>query len=236
MAADRITLLLVPGTLYDEALWAHQVAHLGDLAEIRVADVASDDHVDAMASRALAEAPPGPVAVAGLSLGGFVALACWRAAPERVRKLALLGTSARPDDPGQAAMRAENLALARAGELGEVARRMLPHFIHRNRLEEEPLRSDVTAMALRVGVDAYLGQQAANASRPDCRAELSAIACPTLVVCGRQDTLLPLEHSAEIAAAIAGAALVPVERCGHLSPMEQPQAVTALLRYWLLRR
>ncbi len=84
------------------------------------------------------------------------------------------------------------------------------------------------------GAQVYLRQQKANAARPDRRAGLGAISCPTLVVCGRQDILLPLDHSEEIAAAIPGATLVVIEDSGHIPTMERPQAATALMRYWLL--
>lgn len=232
--ADR-TLLLIPGTLCDAELWRHQIDRLADVAEVHVGRHSLDDSVDAIAHRLLDEMPPGPFAMAGLSMGGYLALSVMRLAPERVTKLCLLDTTARADTPEQARRRADLVELAQQGDFQGSTRRMLPVFIHPDRLHEEPLRSDVMAMNKRVGLAAYLRQQKANASRIDARPHLGEIRCPTLVVCGRQDILLPPEHSEELAAAIPGATLVYIEDCAHLPTMERPQAATALMRYWLLR-
>ncbi|MBT5414975.1 MAG: alpha/beta fold hydrolase [Rhodospirillaceae bacterium] len=228
-------LLLIPGTLCDAELWRHQIDHLGDVAEVHVGRHSLDDHPDAIAQRLLDEMPPGPFAMAGLSMGGYLALAVMRIAPERVTRLCLLDTSARADTPEQAKRRADLVDLAQKGDFQGSTRRMLPVFIHPDRLEEEPLRSDVMAMNKRVGLEAYLRQQKANAARIDSRPHLGEIRCPTLAICGRQDILLPPEHSEELAAAIPGADLVYIEDCAHLPTMERPQATTALMHYWLVR-
>lgn len=230
---DR-NLLLIPGTLCDAELWRHQIDHLGDVANVHIGRHSLDTTVDAIAQRLLDEMPPGPFAMAGLSMGGYLALAVMRLAPERVTRLCLLDTSARADTPDQAQRRADLVALAQKGDFQGSTRRMLPVFIHPDRLDEEPLRSDVMAMNKRVGLEAYLRQQSANASRIDARPHLADIRCPTLVICGRQDILLPPEQSEELAARIPGATLVYIEDCAHLPSMERPQATTALLRYWLL--
>ncbi len=229
----KTQLLLIPGTTCDEAQWRHQIDHLVDVAEITIADNTRDEHVDAMARRAI-DAMPGRFAVAGLSLGGFIALAVMARAGERVTRLCLLDTSARPDAPEQAARRRRLIDMVEAGGYDEMAAFMQPLFVHADRAEEEPLRSEILAMIGRTGADAYLRQQKANATRPDRRPGLGAISCPTLVVCGRQDALLPLEHSEEIAAAIPNSRLVVIEDSGHIPTMERPQAATALMRYWLL--
>jgi pimeloyl-ACP methyl ester carboxylesterase len=227
-------LLLIPGTLYDAELWRHQIDHLGDVANLHVGRHSMDDTVDVIAHRLLDEMPPGHFGMAGLSMGGYLALAVMRLAPDRVNRLCLLDTSARADTPDQAQRRADLVALAQKGDFQGRTQRMLPVFIHPDRLNEEPLRSDVMAMNKRFGLEAYLRQQSANASRIDARPHLGEIRCPTLVICGRQDILLPPEHSEELTAGIPGATLVYIEDCAHLPTMERPQATTALLRYWLL--
>ena len=114
-----------------------------------------------------------------------------------------------------------------------MTQRVLKLYLHPYRLADAALAGAVMAMAERVGREAFLRQQTAIQTRPDSRPGLAAIDCPTLVVCGRQDMLTPLEWSEEIDAGIPGARLVAVEDCGHLSTMERPEAATALLRYWL---
>ena len=119
------------------------------------------------------------------------------------------------------------------GNFKGVTPRLLPLFIHPDRLEEALLVGAVREMCARVGKDAFLGQQKAIMGRADSGPGLADIDVPTLVICGRDDELTPLALSEEIAEGIPGARLVPVEACAHLSTLEQPEAVTALLRYWI---
>ncbi len=150
-------------------------------------------------------------------------------------RLALLDTSAAPDAAARRRDRQDLIRLARAGRFKGVTPRLLPMFVHQDRLEDTALTETVMAMAARVGRDAFLAQQRAIMARADSRPLLAGIRAPTLVLCGRQDVLTPLERHAEIAEAIPGARLSIVEECGHLSTMERPQAVTAMLRDWLQR-
>jgi pimeloyl-ACP methyl ester carboxylesterase len=226
------TLIACPGLLCDAALWSHQSRHLADVADVRVPDLSLDDSIEAMAARVLADAPPA-FALAGLSMGGYVAMAVMRAAPGRVTRLALLDTSAWPDTPEQSARRRGLMQLAELGQFKGVTPKLLPQMVHPDRVAEQPLASEVMAMAERVGQAAFLRQQRAIMGREDARPGLAAVAVPTLVICGRQDALTPLARSQEIAAAIPDAKLAIIEECGHLSTMERPHAVTALMRIWL---
>lgn len=227
------TLVLVPGLLCNGALWAHQITHLNDVANVVIADTLQDDNVDAMAGRLLATVE-GEFAIAGLSMGGYVAQAVMRQAPERVSRLALLDTSARADSQEQYRRRKGLIQLARMGKFKGVTPRLLPMLIHPDRMEEGDLTGAVMEMAAEVGQDAFIQQQTAIIDRPDNRPNLGRVDVPTLVICGRQDEITPLELSEEIAASVSGARLSIIEDCGHLSSMERPQAVTALLRDWLL--
>ena len=232
MTAASTPLVLLPGLLCDAALWRHQTATLGDAAAFTMGDFTHDDSIEAMARSVLIEAPE-TFALAGLSMGGYVALEIMRQAPERVTRLALLDTSARPDTPEQTERRGGLIELARMGQFKGVTPRLLPMLIHPDRLGDAELTGTVMAMAERTGKDAFLRQQSAILKRIDSRPHLAAIRCPALVLCGRQDTLTPLEAHQEMADAIPRASLVVVEDCGHLAPLEQPHAVSAALRYWL---
>ena len=232
--ATKIPLMLLPGLLCDDALWDHQAAHLGDIADIGIVDFSSQDSMAAMAESVL-EAAPERFALAGLSMGGYVAFEVMRRAPERVERLALLDTSARADAPEQTQRRRDLLALSERGRFKGVTPQLLPFLIHADRLEDAALTRAVMDMAERIGPNGFLRQQTAIMGRPDSRPGLDAIACPTLVLVGRQDALTPVERHEEIASSIACSRLVVIEDCGHLSTMERPQAVTALLRDWLLR-
>ena len=224
-AFRRQPLILLPGALCDAALWRHQIAGLADVADVRVGDLTRDASIGAMAERVLAGAPA-RFALAGLSLGGYVALEIVRRAPERVSRLALLDSSARPETAAEAPAERDSGA-------GGVSA-LMTLLVHPMRLGDRRLATIVGAMAERVGRMAFRLQQQASLTRPDSRPGLAAIACPTLLLCGRQDPLAAPGLHEEMAAAIPGARLVVVEDCGHLAPLEQPEAVTAALREWLI--
>ncbi|HWX48774.1 MAG TPA: alpha/beta fold hydrolase [Roseomonas sp.] len=227
----RHDLLLLPGLLCDARLWRDPLAMLEDRVQAQVADLTQDDSVVAMARRALAGAPP-RFALAGLSMGGYVALEIMRQAPERVTRLALFDTSARPDTPEAARRRRALMTLTRSGQFRGVTPRLLPSLLHPEAVDG-PLGDEVRAMAERVGRDAFLRQQHAILHRPDSRPMLPGIGQPTLVAVGEQDVLTPPELAEEIADAIPGARLARIPRSGHLPTMEQPQMAAALMRDWL---
>ncbi|KAA2214444.1 alpha/beta fold hydrolase [Teichococcus oryzae] len=230
---DPVPLLLLPGLLCDARLWRDPLALLGDAVAATVADLAQDDTLNAMARRALAAAPP-RFALAGLSMGGYVALEIMRQAPERVTHLALFDTSARPDSPEAARRRRGLMALSRSGQFKGVTPRLLPSLLHPDAVEG-PLGHEVRDMADRIGKEAFLRQQLAILHRPDSRPMLPGIRVPTLVAVGEADILTPPELSEEMAAAIPGARLALIPQSGHLPTMERPEASTALLRDWLAR-
>lgn len=230
--ADKTALIFLPGLLCDRALWAPQIAALSDIADISLGDLTQADSIAGMAAAVLRSAPP-RFALAGLSMGGHVAFEIMRQAPERVLRLALLDTTARPDTPAQSESRRMLMQMSEQGEFRGVTPRLLPRWIHPARLEDKELVATVTAMAQRVGREAFIRQQTAIMGRPDSRPGLSRITCPTLVLCGREDQVTPVELHREIAADIANARLVVVPECGHLATLEQPEKVNAHLRTWL---
>jgi pimeloyl-ACP methyl ester carboxylesterase len=226
----RQILALLPGALCDAALWRHQIAGLADIADVRVGDLTRDDSIGAMAARALASLPP-RFALAGLSLGGYVALEIMRRAPDRVTRLALLDTSARPEPSADVESGIPASMAERARAAG--ATPMTTLLVHPMRLGDRRLATILAAMADRVGRKAFLRQQQAILRRPDSWPDLAAIRCPTLLLCGRQDRLAPPALQQEMADAIPGARNVVIEDCGHLSPLERPEMVTKALRDWL---
>ena len=224
-------LLLLPGLICDERLWRDVIGGLG--ARSMVADLTQDDSVAGMARRALASAPA-RFALAGLSMGGYVAFEIMRQAPERVTHLALLDTSARPDDEARKQTRRSGMAAVQEGKFGLVSRAMLPGLLAPANLDSA-LAEEVQAMSERVGAQAYLRQQAAIMGRVDSRPTLAQIAVPTLVGVGEMDKLTPPDLAEEMAAGIKGAERVRFPDSGHLSTMENPAAVVTAMRRWLGR-
>jgi pimeloyl-ACP methyl ester carboxylesterase len=228
----RQPLVLLPGLLCDGALWAAQVAALADVAAPTVGDLTRAEDLGTMARQILDQAPP-RFALAGLSMGGYVAFEIMRQAPERVTRLALLDTSARPDTPERAQQRRDFIRLARTGDFKGLTPRLLPQWVHPDRMKDPRFVDAVTSMTQRVGRDAFIRQQTAILGRPDSRPGLARIRVPTLVLCGRQDMATPVEVAREIASDIEEARLVIVEECGHLATMEKPPEVNAAMRAWL---
>ncbi len=226
------TLVLLPGLLCDADLWQAQIERFGARCDIIVADLTRDDSLRGMAGRVLASAPP-RFALAGLSMGGYVAQEILREAPQRVSRVALIDTSARPDTQEQVTRREALIKLAQTGKFKGVTPRLLPLLIHPSRLDDRVLTGVVMTMAERIGQAAFLRQQRAILGRPDGRPDLARVACPALVACGRDDALTPLALSAEIARLIPGARLIEIEECGHLATLEQPDVVNAAFEEWL---
>jgi pimeloyl-ACP methyl ester carboxylesterase len=227
-----LPLVLVPGLLCSARLYAAQIAALWPFGAITVADHRRDTTMSGIATSILSDAPR-RFALAGLSMGGYVAFDMLRLAPERIIKLALLDTSARPDTAEQSAGREKFIDMAQAGKLDDVVDTLTPRFLHRNRNNDEALKRIVREMATDTGVEAFVRQQRAIMSRMDSRPLLGSIRCSTLVLVGDGDELTPPELAKEICSGIPGARLVVVPNCGHLSTIERPDAVNSALAEWL---
>ncbi len=231
-APDSLPTVLVPGLNCSARLYAEQIPALWRFGPVTVADHTRDDTMSAIASRVLATAPP-RFALAGLSMGGYIALEIVRQAPQRVVRLALLDTASRAETAEQTERRRPFIELAQTGRFAEVAEGQFPVLVHRDRHGDEALKSLVRIMAEETGPQAFLRQLQAIIGRQDARAGLPAIACPTLVLVGEGDELTPPALSREIAGAISGSRLVVVPACGHLSTMERPEAVNRALVEWM---
>jgi pimeloyl-ACP methyl ester carboxylesterase len=186
----------------------------------------------AIARRVLADAPP-RFALAGLSMGGYIALEIVRQAPDRVARLALLDTNARDDSAEAQEKRRANIALAESGRFDEAIELVWPMLVHPDRRSDTLLKQVHVAMCHEVGAEAYVRQQRAILTRTDSRPLLASIRCPTLVLVGEQDELTPPFLSEEMAAGVRGAKFTRVPHCGHLSTLEQPDAVNAALAEWM---
>lgn len=229
---EKMNLLLLPGLLNDASLFEHQAGALSDVAQITVVDLTGVDSVAGLAAATLSQAPEGPFVLLGLSMGGYVAFEVLRQAPERVSALALLSTSAHPETREASAGREKLIALA-ANDFPAVIEALLTRMAHPDHADTPEVGGMFQSMANGLGREVFVRQERAIMSRGDSRALLPDIACPTLVVCGQQDLITPPGVHRELAAAISGARFEIIEQCGHLSPLEQPEPLTEILREWL---
>jgi len=227
-------LILLPGLASDATIFRDQIPALRAAGHrVAVTDVhARHATLAAMAAALLAE-QTGPLLLCGMSMGGMIALEAVRQAPQRVRALALLGTSARADTPELVALREAAIVEFEQGRIDAVLRANVPFAFHPRVAADSELVRTYLGFVRRAGADQLIRQNRAVVGRADLRPTLGEIRCPTLVACGDRDLLTPPEHAREIAAAIPGARFALIAECGHLLTLEQPAAVNALLLDWL---
>ncbi|MBM0106047.1 alpha/beta hydrolase [Steroidobacter sp. S1-65] len=231
------TLVLVPGLLCDGFVWSEQQRALSAQMQVWVADHGALDSLTNMASAILRDAPAERFALAGHSMGGRVALEVFRLAPHRVQRLALLDTGWRPRQPGAKGEeeRTSRLALLETAfqhGMRVMGRQWASGMVHPNRLDT-PIFEAIVAMIERKTPEIFAAQIHALLTRPDATAQLRALQCPVLVLCGRQDAWSCLSQHVEMAELIRRSHLRIIEECGHMSTLEQPAAVTAALTEWL---
>jgi pimeloyl-ACP methyl ester carboxylesterase len=230
-----LPIVLVPGLLGTAEIFAPQIAALWPYGPVTIASTLEGETIAEMAAAILATAPP-RFALAGISMGGYISFEIMRQAPERVLKLALLSTHARPDTPEQTAQRrafaaqASTLSSEAFAALIAPTLRTLLHPAHQN---DPALGERDVRMGRTVGPEALARQLKAVIGRVDSRPSLPAIAVPTLVLVGDGDPLIPIDRAEEMAAAIPAAQLVVVPECGHISTLEQPESVNRALIEWI---
>ncbi|WP_370677387.1 alpha/beta fold hydrolase [Pleomorphomonas sp. PLEO] len=225
-------ILLVPGLVCTAEVFAPQAVALWPYGPVTIASTLNGRSMRDIAAAILADAPP-RFALAGISMGGYISFEILRQAPERVLKLALLDTSARPDTPEQTAARRGAVERAKSGDFAALLEAITTSFLHPAHRDDAGLRDINVRMGLSVGVEGFARQTEAIIGRVDSRPSLAAIAVPTLVLVGDADPLTPVELSKEIAAGIPQAKLVVIEDCGHGSTLEQPAAVNRQLVDWI---
>ena len=232
-AARAVTpLVLLPGMMCDARLFGPQVAAFSRERAVMVAPLTGAETVEALAEAVLAAAPR-RFALAGLSMGGIVAMEVARRAPGRVERIALMDTNPLADGGPVAAARAAQIEAARSGRLREVMRdEMKPRYLAPGP-GQGPVLDLVLDMAMALGPEVFVAQSRALMARPDQTEALRAMRMPALVLCGRHDALCPPSRHEAMAEAIPGARLEIVEDAGHLPTLEVPEAATGALRRWL---
>lgn len=226
--------VFIPGLLGSPRLYQEQTHALWQHAPVMIANSSQDDTLPAIARRILAAAPARFILV-GLSMGGYVAFEILRQSPERVQRLILLDTSARPDTQEARQSREQQIQAAGEGDFLTIIEDAYRFCVHPSRLEDAALRAAMREMAQDVGPAGFIRQQRAIMGRVDSRPLLPQITCPSLVLVGDTDRLTPPEAAQEIAGAIPGATLITVPVCGHVSTLEQPAFINQAIVNWLQR-
>ncbi|WP_208976063.1 alpha/beta fold hydrolase [Pseudovibrio exalbescens] len=226
-------LVFIPGLAATNALFAPQIVAFMD-QPLMIADTCNADTITGIAEQLLAQAPE-TFALAGLSMGGYVAMEVARLAPKRVTRLALMSTNARTDSPEQSENRHKQIRIAQDGGYDKIVPGLYPNWVHPHRHDDSELKQTVIDMAQEVGAEAFIRQQTAMLTRIDQRENLKAVNCPALVLIGDSDQITPMERAEEMHAALPNSELVTVPECGHLATLEQPRATISALQAWMLR-
>lgn len=223
-----LPIVFIPGLMCTGRIYQHQVETLGQTRPVLLANHWSRDTMAAIA-KSILDVAPETFALAGMSMGGYVALEIMQQAPGRVAKLILMSTSAKPDTPERSADRRKQVEGARKYGLRAGTEALYPKLVHPARHEDTPLLTTFFEMAEALGVDAFANQIEAIIGRPDSRPMLGKITAPTLVIAGRDDVLITPDNSEELANGIPGARLALVEHCGHMGMIERPETYTKLI-------
>ena len=232
---NKEDLVLIPGLLHTEQLWKYQIIELSDVANIHVGNTrAGDESMGAMAERILADSPA-KFSLAGLSMGGYIALEIIKRAPERVNRLALLNTQAQTDNQARADMRQQTVSASRHGKFIGASRMLIKRILSEQSYQNSDLVKIIQDMAQEVGLDLFLAQQTAIINRDDKMDLLPHITVPTLVIMGDEDDIIPSGTNEAMVKCLPNVTFKILENCGHLAPLEQPDATNTLLKQWLQR-
>ena len=225
-------LVLLPGMMCDERLFASQINELSKRREVHFAKITDHETISEMASDVLNNAPP-VFALAGLSMGGIVAMEIVSQAPERVERLALLDTNPLAELPDVLKRRGPQIDAIKNGQLKEIIRdEMKPNYLFDGVRKTEILKLCMD-MALDIGPDAFIRQSIALRDRVDQKNTLGSYKRPALVLCGRHDVLCPLERHELMHTLLENSKLEIIEDAGHLPTLEQPKITTMALASWL---
>ncbi|PIT78186.1 alpha/beta fold hydrolase [Limnohabitans sp. G3-2] len=216
----------------DERLYAHQIAALQSAYDCRVFVFREHDSMAGMAQQVLSVMPQRFTWI-GLSLGGYVAFEAIRCALPRLERLVLIDTTAVADHPARRQGRQKDIATVQQGGIDALIPELPSRWLLPEHVKDGALNELMFDMARSVGAVGQFNQQTAMLGRPDSHADLAKVRVPTLFMCGRQDPMTPLADHEAMAACVPGSQLTVIEGCGHLSTIEQPQAVTAELMQWL---
>ena len=227
----NLPFLLIPGLNSTPDVFRHLLPALWPLGPVTVANHIDGDGIGGIAAGILSDAPP-RFALLGFSMGGYLAFEILRRAPERVAKLCLLDTTARPDSPEATAKRRDRIGIARNGGFAKTLDGAFDDAVHPDHRGRADLRALSKGMSLAVGAQTYIRHQEAIIARPDSRPALAKIAVPTAIIVGDSDKITPPEAAYEMADAVPGATLTVIERAGHMALLEQPEAVTGAVVAW----
>ena len=225
---NNLPIILIPGLGTTPCTYSNILTKLWKYGTVSIVNQRQENSLEAIAKRILSEAPLQFVLI-GHSMGENIAFEILRQEPERVLKVVFMNTSARADDEEAKKKRKDKIEKVKQGKFPEIIEDSVSSFVHPQHKDSKGLQDIITTAYNDAGAEAYILQQTAIMGRQNSRASLKNIVAPTLVITGDEDMLIPLEHSQEIFAGIAGAKIVIIPMCGHMCTLEQPKLVNEAL-------
>ena len=228
------TIVMLPGMMCDERLFAPQIAHLKEHYHVKIMSIHEHANMADLAKNVLAQSPD-EFALLGLSMGGILAMEIMDQAPQRITHLALLDTNPRAELDVVKQRRGPQIERVKNGGLSQIMRdEMKPNY-----LVDSPNKLDILnlcmVMAEDLGDQAFINQSIALRDRPDYQNVLKSVDVPTLIMCGREYVLCPIERHELMHELISGSELHIVDNAGHLPTLEQPEIVNKALDKWLAK-
>jgi pimeloyl-ACP methyl ester carboxylesterase len=226
------SVVFLPGMMCDARLFEPQIRAFSATHPVMVAPITHGQRIEEIASNLLTVLPQ-KFALAGLSMGGIVAMELLRRAPERITRIALMDTNCLAETPQVAANREPQIVKVKSGKLTEVMRDELkPNYLAPGPRRPQVLQT-VMDMALTLGPEVFVNQSRALQRRRDQQGTLRRIRQPALVLCGAHDALCPIKRHTFMAELIPHAKLVVIDDAGHLPTLEAPDDTNDALWDWL---
>ena len=232
MTATSLPLVLIPGFMCDARLWHAVQPALSTIGPLILCEPLQGDSIEAMAQQLLPQLPEQCHLIA-FSMGGYVARHLAAIAPQRVRSLSLLNTSARASSVEEVQRNQQQIRMLLTFPYRGQTRTALQRAVHPAHPEREALLDLLQTMSLDLGVERF--RQQLSVIRADGHAELAALRCPLLLLASRDDQMRTLQETYNMQAAAPHAVCHILDDCGHMSVLEQAEHVSQLLLDFLTR-
>jgi len=225
--------VMIPGMMCDERIFAHQIEELSTDTDIYIADISKYSSIQELASDVLENSPP-KFFLVGHSMGGIVAMEMCSQEPDRIEKLVIMDSNPKPELEETKLKREPQIRDVISGNLAQVMKEeMKPNYLA-DSYKQKDILNTCMEMALTLGPEVFVRQSRALQSRDDQQSTLMELDIPVLIMCGSEDKLCSLEKHELMHNIINDSKLEVIKNAGHLPTLEQPTKTTEVLKTWLM--
>ncbi len=225
--------VMIPGMMCDERIFAHQIKELGTDTEVYIADISKYSSIQELASDVLENSPP-KFFLVGHSMGGIVAMEMCSQEPDRIEKLVIMDSNPKSELEETKLKREPQIKNVISGNLAQVMKEeMKPNYLA-DSYKQKDILNTCMEMALTLGPEVFVRQSRALQDRDDQQSTLKDLDIPVLIMCGAEDKLCSLEKHELMHNIINDSKLEVVMDAGHMPTLEQPQKTTEVIKSWLM--